>query len=86
MGPVAPTTGESFFLELPQLNPTNWQSCLKEVAPRDHDTLKIVLRDNGSGHTAKSLVLPDHVVGLCMPPYSPALNPIDRLWRDLQEQ
>jgi transposase len=85
-GAVEPTTGESFFLELPQLNTTNFQIFLKEFAHCYHDTLNIVLMDNGSCHTAKSLVLPDNVVCLFMPPYSPELNPIERLWRDMKDQ
>jgi putative transposase len=40
--------------------------------------------DNGSCHTAKSLVIPDHVVCLFWPPYSPALNPIGRLWQEVK--
>jgi transposase len=85
-GAVEPTTGESFFLELPQLNTTNFQIFLQEFADRYHDTLNIVLMDNGSCHTAKSLVTPDNVVCLFIPPYSPELNPIERLWRDMKDQ
>jgi transposase len=85
-GAVEPTTGESFFLELPQLNTTNFQIFLNEFAHCYHNTLNIVLMDNGSCHTAKSLVLPDNVVCLFLPPYSPELNPIERLWRDMKDQ
>jgi DDE superfamily endonuclease len=85
-GAVEPTTGESFFLELPQLNTTNVQIFLNEFAHRYHDTLNIGLMDNGSCHTATSLILPDNVVCLFMPPYSPELNPIERLWREMKDQ
>jgi transposase len=83
-GAVEPTTGESFFLELPQLNTVNFQIFLDEFAPHDQASLNIVLMDNGSCHQAKALVLPDHVVCLFLPPYSPELNPIERLWQDLK--
>jgi transposase len=46
----------------------------------------MLLMDNGSGHTAKSLVMPDNVVCLFLPPYSPELNPIERLWQDMKAQ
>ena len=85
-GAVEPTTGESFFLELPQLNTTNFQICLHEFADHDQDTVNIVLRDNGSGHKAQSRVIPDHVVCLFLPPYRPELNPIERLWQDIKAQ
>jgi hypothetical protein len=40
--------------------------------------------DNGSCHTANSLVMPAHVVCLFWPPSSPALHPIERLWQDVK--
>jgi transposase len=83
-GAVEPTTGESFFLELPHLNTVNFQIFLDEFAHHYQASLNIVLMDNGSCHKAKALVLPDHVVCVFLPPYSPELNPIERLWQDLK--
>ncbi len=85
-GAVEPTTGESFVLELPPLNTGNLQIFLDALAHHDHETLNIVLMAHGSGHKAKALVLPDHVVCLFLPPSSPELNPIERLGQELQEQ
>jgi hypothetical protein len=84
-GAVEPTTGESFFLEPPQLNTTDFQILLQECAHRYHDTLNRVLMDHGSGHTAKSLGTPANVVCLFIPPYSPERNPIERLWREMKD-
>jgi transposase len=28
---------------------------------------------------------PEHMVCLCLPPYSPERNPIERLWQDVKE-
>lgn len=67
-GAVEPTTGESFFLELPPLNTVNFQIFLDEFAHHYRDTLNIVLMDNGSCHKAKALVIPEHVVCLFLPP------------------
>jgi transposase len=85
-GAVEPTTGESFFLELPQLNAINFQIFLNEFAQHYQETLNIVLMDNGSCHKASSLVIPDNIVCVFLPPYSPELNPIERLWQDLKER
>ena len=85
-GAVEPTTGESFFLELPQLNSTNFQIFLTEFAHHYQDSLNIVFMDNGSCHKAKSLVMPANMVCLFGPPYSPELNPIERLWQALKAQ
>jgi DDE superfamily endonuclease len=85
-GAVEPTTGESFFLEWPYLNATNFQLFLEEVAHHYRETLNIVLMDHGSCHTAKSLEMSENLVGLFLPPDSPELNPIERLWQDVNAQ
>jgi transposase len=85
-GAVAPTTGESFFLELPRLNTANFQLFLQECAQLYQDTLPMVVREKGSGQKANALVLPDQVVCLFLPAYSPELNPVERLWQAMNNQ
>ena len=50
------------------------------------DTLNVVVLDNGRFHHAKSLVIADNVVLIFLPPYSPELNPIERLWQDIKHK
>jgi hypothetical protein len=85
-GAVEPTTGECVVLELPHLNTVNFQSFLNEFAQDYPHTLNIVVMDNGSCHKAKSLLIPENIVCLFFPPYSPELNPIERLWQDVKDQ
>ena len=40
-----------------------------------------MILDNGRFHLAKCLEIPDNVVLLFLPPYSPELNPIERVWQ-----
>ena len=40
--------------------------------------------DKDRFHQAKSLQIPDNVVLVFLPPYSPELNPIERLWQDIK--
>ena len=85
-GAVEPRTGEHFFLALPQLNTANFQIFLNECGHQYQDRLPIVLMDNGSCHTAKSLVMPANLGGLFLPPDSPELNPIERLGHEVKAQ
>jgi transposase len=85
-GAVEPITGEHFFLELPYLHSINFQIFLDEFAHHYQDTLNIVVMDNGSCHKAKSLIIPENIVCLFLPPYGPELNPIERLWQDVKDQ
>lgn len=85
-GAVEPTTGDSFFLELPQLNSECFQIYLDELSLNYQDDLLLILLDNGSFHKVKKLVLPHNVLFLFFPPYSPELSPIERLWQDVKDE
>lgn len=84
-GAVEPLTGESFFLELPALNTQGFQLFLDHFATTDATSLHLLLLDNGAFHKARALRLPPNLGLLFFPPYSPELNPIERLWRDLKD-
>jgi len=50
------------------------------VAPDVHG---IVLMDKAGWHTSGELVVPENLSLVFLPPYSPELNPIERLWLHL---
>ena len=52
------------------------------VAPGAHG---IVLMDKAGWHTAGDLVVPENLSLVFLPPYSPELNPIERLWLHLRD-
>ena len=85
-GAVAPTTGASFFLALPSLNSRACQVWFDSFAAAFPASLHGLVRDNGAGHKAKAVRWPANVVPVFLPPYSPARNPLERLWRDLQDK
>lgn len=84
-GAVAPTSGASFFLELPYLNSRAFQVWLDGFAATLPESLNLLVLDNGAGHKATALRWPSNVVAVFLPPYSPELNPMERLWRDLKD-
>jgi transposase len=85
-GAVEPTTGASFFLELPYLNSGAFQLWLDGFAAPFPQSLNLRILDNGAGHKAKAVRWPSNVLPIFLPPYSPELNPIERLWRDLKDK
>jgi len=84
-GAVAPLTGQSFFLALPLLNTQGFQLFLNHFAATDPASFHLLLLDNGAFHKAQALRLPPNVSLVFFPPYSPELNPTERLWRDLKD-
>jgi transposase len=85
-GAVAPTTGEHVFLQRPGLNSTNFQLFVDALAQAYPDTLNVLVLDNSGAHTAKRLTLPDNIRLVLLPPYTPELNPMERVWRDLKDE
>ena len=85
-GAVAPKTGESFFWEFSHLDGDCFQIFLDEFAKKYPDNLNVIQLDNGRFHYNSKLKIPDHVILIFQPPYTPELNPIERLWQDLKKQ
>lgn len=84
-GAIAPRDGDAFFLGIPRMHSEYMQTFLDAFAKARPDTLNVVLLDNSRCHTAASLRLPENIVLLFQPPYSPEVNPAERVWQDLKD-
>lgn len=85
-GVVEPLTGESFFLEFSHLDSKCFQVFLDQFSQTYTDSLNVLQLDNGSFHLAYSLRIPGNVTLLLQPPYSPDVNPIERVWQHIKDQ
>lgn len=85
-GAVEPSGGDAFFLEMPFLDSQCFQIYLNEFSGWAKKSFNIMVLDNGSFHKASGLIIPENVALLFLPPYSPELNPIERLWEYIKEQ
>lgn len=83
-GAVEPATGEAFFLQFSHVDTLCYQRFLDEFSKAYPDSLNILQVDNGRFHKGKDLIVPENVILLFQPPYSPELNPIERLWEFLK--
>lgn len=83
-GAVDPRTGSSFFLEFSDLTADCFQLFLDQFSEAFPESLNLLVLDNGRFHHAKSLEIPENIVLLFLPAYSPELNPMERFWQDLK--
>lgn len=87
-GFVHPTTGRVEWLLLPTVNTDVFAIALDEFAkavgagPQKRIILVI---DNAGWHTSRKLAIPEGIHLLPLPPYSPELQPAERLWPLLRE-
>lgn len=79
-GAFSPIDGSSFMLELPNCNTECFQLFLDEMSKQRPDEFKIMVLDNGAFHKAAKLKVPENIVLLFLPPYSPELNPAEKIW------
>lgn len=85
-GAFSPITGDHFQLILPHCNADNFQVFLNNFSKENHKELKIIVLDNGRFHKAKKLIIPENIVLVFLPPYSPELNPAEKIWAKYKRQ
>ena len=87
-GFVQPNIGENHHYLFANLNTSCFQSSLKEFA-KDANISKenpvLLVLDGAGAHRAKSLKLPGGMHFHFLPPYSPELQPAERLWPVINE-
>jgi hypothetical protein len=86
-GAVCPERDAGVALVLPTVGAAAMQAMLDELAqavtPNAH---AVVLMDRAGWHLAKDLAIPSNLTPVFLPPYSPELNAIERVWLYLRER
>jgi hypothetical protein len=81
---VEPTTGDAFWWEWSCLDADCFSLFLHKFGQHYAESLNIVLLDQAPAHGAQRVQVPENVVLVWLPAYSPELNPVERLWEDLK--
>jgi hypothetical protein len=78
---VEPATGLTWTMLTPDLNTGQMNRLLQGIGDSlGEDELAVLVLDNAGWHRSRSLVIPANMVLLFLPPYSPELQPVERLW------
>jgi putative transposase len=82
---VEPASGELAAMITPDVNTQRMNQFLEGLSSMlDANDLAIVVLDNAGWHRAKALTIPQNLVLLPLPSYSPELNPSENLWQWLR--
>ena len=82
---VSPLTGDAFSLFLPWVNTEMMNLYLAEMSAAFPDKEIMLIWDQAGWHKSNSLKVPDNIVLKSLPPYSPELNPVEKLWQWLKK-
>ena len=85
-GAFSPITANQFLLEMPECNTNTFQIYLNEFSKHHPNEFKIIVLDNGAFHKSKSLIIPENIALVFLPPYSPELNPTEKMWAILKRK
>ena len=78
---VNPLTGESSAMLAPTVNTELMNEHLRFIGEAAGPDRHVVLAlDNAGWHVAKGLRIPGNITLLHLSPYSPELNPVERVW------
>lgn len=83
-GAVEPRTGESSFLIMPYCNTDCMNMFLKHLSDSYPKDRIILVCDGASWHKSKRLIIPDNIRLVFIPPYTPEMNPIEQIWREIR--
>jgi transposase len=87
-GFAEPKTGRFFRVFLPRVKTPLMSRALAEFAAAadpNHEKLLVLVVDNAGWHVAKKLIIPDNVLLHRLPPCTPELQPIEKVWPLLRE-
>lgn len=84
---VEPATGADFCLVLPTVSTAAMSVFLDGFsASLAADTHAVLVLDGAGWHGSRDLVVPGNITLVPLPPYSPQLNPVERVWLYLRER
>jgi transposase len=78
---VCPATGEDLTLVMPRVCTEAMNAFLAEFAAQLAGRECILVMDQAGWHVSKELEVPPNIEIVLLPPYSPELNPVERLWQ-----
>jgi putative transposase len=84
-GAVNPMDGTGDFLVLPNMKADCFLLFAEEISRRYPDNFVLLVCDGAASHLSKKMKrLPQNIGVVHIPPYSPELNPVEIVWREIR--
>ena len=86
-GALEIVTGQAEFLYMPGVDLPTSRAFLQHLADSDPEAYHVVIWDGAGFHQKEDATdLPERVYLLGLPPYSPELNPVEKLWDIMKDR
>ena len=83
-GSFSPINGDSFVYEIEGTTSEIFYEYIKAFSQYKKDEMKIIVIDNAGFHSLLKYDIPENITFLRIPPYSPELNPSEKIWAHIK--
>ena len=84
-GSFSPINGDSFIYEIEGTTSEIFYQYLTEFSKYKPEEIKIIVIDNAGFHSMKNYTLPNNIQLIRIPPYTPELNPSEKVWHYIKQ-
>ena len=84
-GAVEPLTGDSCFWILPYCNTECMNFFLARLSEQYPEDMILLCCDGAAWHKAASINCPPNICLFYIPPYTPEMNPIEQIWKEIRK-
>ena len=85
-GAVEPLTGDGYFLVMPYCNTACMNIFLKGLSEQYPEDVILLCCDGAAWHRSRALEIPKNIVLFQLPPYTPEMNPIEQIWKEIRKR
>ena len=71
---------------MPYCNTESMNVFLRELSAEYRDDYILLAADNAAWHRARTLLVPENIEIFPLLPYTPELNPIEQIWKELRKR
>ena len=80
-GSFSPITGDAHYMINDGVFKNAFCAYINDLATYKPRELKILIIDNAAFHSTQDIQIPENILLLPIPPYSPELNPAEKMWQ-----
>ena len=84
-GSFSPINGDAFIYEIQGTTSEIFYQYLKAFSLYKPKEIKIIIIDNAAFHSLTKYILPHNIKIVRIPPYSPELNPSEKIWHYIKQ-
>ena len=84
-GSFSPIDGDAFVYEIEGTTSEIFYAYLMDFSMHRPAELKIIIIDNAGFHSLSKYDIPDNIKLIRIPPYSPELNPSEKIWAYIKQ-